>query len=333
MKISLVVCTYMRPESLKNLLKTVVLQSKIPDEVLIIDGSTNDETKSMLAIEKFETLNLHYFKVSDDQRGLTKQRNFGVAHVAEEMEVVAFLDDDTELDSRYFYEINKTFEENKDAIGVSGYITNEVKWERINTSNTSFGYFTIDGWSRRDDLRIRLRKILGLMPNVQPSTIGPYANERAVGSLPPSGKVYKVDYLQGAMMAYRKSIFEKLSFSHYFEGYGLYEDKDFSLHARKYGPHYIDTNAKLAHYHDPLGRPNYIEYGKMTIRNGWRVWRVAIENPSVINIFRWYIVSTLLMYSRLGGFIKGPDRKKALEEFIGRHLGLISLLFKKPSLD
>jgi len=171
------------------------------------------------------------------------------------------------------------------------------------------------------------------MPSVPPSTIGPYANERAAGSIPPSGKTYSIDYMQGAMMSYKKSIFEKVSFSHYFEGYGLYEDKDFSLKVGQYGGLYINTNAKLEHYHDPLGRPNYMKYGKMTIRNGWRVWRVAVPNPGVINIFKWYAVSILLMYARLGGVIKGPDRQKALEEFVGRHIGLFSLVISKPPLD
>lgn len=333
MKISLVICTYMRPGSLKNLLKTVVMQSKVPDEVLIIDGSTDNKTKSMLDSEKFTTLNLHYYKVPDNQRGLTKQRNYGVARVSEEMEIVAFLDDDTELDREYFAETNKTFEKYEDAIGVSGYITNEVKWEKSNDFNTGFRYFTIDGWSRKDDLRIRLRKLLGLMPNIQPSTIGTYANERAVGGLPPSGKIYKVDYLQGAMMSFRKTLFNKLTFSTFFEGYGLYEDKDFTLKARKYGQHYINTNAKLAHFHDPFGRPDYIKYGKMTIINGWRVWRVATPKPGMINVFKWYMVSIVLIYARLGGFIKGPDRKKAMKEMIGRHIGLISLILNKPTLD
>jgi len=153
MKISLIICTYMRPSSLKSLLETVVLQSKFPDEVLIVDGSTNEETKEMLDKFKYETLNLHYYKVSDKDRGLTRQRNYGVSKVSEDMDVVAFLDDDTELDSEYFSEIEKTFLEHEDAVGVSGYITNEVKWEKANRDNQGFSYFTYDGWSRREDLR------------------------------------------------------------------------------------------------------------------------------------------------------------------------------------
>ena len=333
MKISLIICTYMRPGSLRKLLKTVASQVKVPDEILIVDGSTDDETEKMIESETFETLHLKYYKVPDNQRGLTKQRNYGVARVSEDIDVIAFLDDDTELDKNYFLEIEKTYGRYPDAIGVSGYITNEVKWEKQNKKHKGIGWFCYDGWCRKEDLRNRLRRLLGLMPDNAPSTISGYANERAIGGIPPSGHIYKADYLQGAMMCFKKSVFDSLTFSNYFEGYGLYEDKDFSLRARQLGSHYINTNAKLAHYHDPLGRPNYIQYGKMTIRNGWRVWRIAVPTPGTKNIFKWYTVSILLMYARIGGLIKGPDRRKALEEIIGRHIGLVSLVFSKPPLD
>ena len=38
--------------------------------------------------------NLIYFKVDETQRGLTKQRNFGISKVNKVINVVCFLDDD-----------------------------------------------------------------------------------------------------------------------------------------------------------------------------------------------------------------------------------------------
>jgi len=323
----------MRPGSLSKLLDTILLQVRLPDEILIVDGSTDDETKKIFQNGRYNTLPLKYYKVSDEERGLTKQRNFGVSHVDSIMDIVAFLDDDTELDPLYFLEIEKTFESHKDAVGVSGYITNEVQWEPVNSKNQGFSFFTIDGWSRKEDMRNRFRKALGLMPDIQPSTIGPYAHERALGGLPPSGKIYKVDYLQGAMMCFKKEIFQYISFSHYFEGYGLYEDKDFSLRAGKIGNLYVSTRAKLSHHHDPFGRPNYVKYGIMTVRNGWRVWRVAVPKPKKLDQLKWYTVTILLAWFRLGSAFKGPDRRKAFEEFLGRHIGLIKLIYSPPTID
>ena len=90
----------MRPKPLLALLESVAGQSVYPDEILIIDGSENNETIQVLTENSFE--NLKYFKVDNNQRGLTKQRNFGIERVSETMDIVCFLDDDTILDKEYF---------------------------------------------------------------------------------------------------------------------------------------------------------------------------------------------------------------------------------------
>ena len=61
MKFSLIICTYMRPQALMQLLQSVQLQTVYPDEILIIDGSTNNETECVIYENQFK--NLHYFLV------------------------------------------------------------------------------------------------------------------------------------------------------------------------------------------------------------------------------------------------------------------------------
>ena len=107
MKISLIICTYLRPISLLNLLQSIEIQYFYPYEILIVDGSTNDETAKMLNENNFQKIN--YFQVEPQFRGLTKQRNFGIRQVAAGIEIVCFLDDDTILASNYFEEIIKTY--------------------------------------------------------------------------------------------------------------------------------------------------------------------------------------------------------------------------------
>ena len=100
MNFTLIVCTYMRPIPLLNLLNSVKEQTLYPNEILIIDGSTNQATENMLSQNEFQ--NLKYFLVSKEDRGLTRQRNFGVSKVENNTEIICFLDDDTVLDSNYF---------------------------------------------------------------------------------------------------------------------------------------------------------------------------------------------------------------------------------------
>ena len=50
----------MRPQSVLQLLQSVQEQTLYPDEILIIDGSTNQETEHILTENQFQQL--HYFE-------------------------------------------------------------------------------------------------------------------------------------------------------------------------------------------------------------------------------------------------------------------------------
>jgi len=129
MKFSLIICTYMRPKPLLQLLQSVDKQSVYPNEILIIDGSLNNDTELVLKQNQFS--NIKYFLVSNDDRGLTKQRNFGISKVSNDIEIVCFLDDDTVLESNYFEEIIKAYSLFPDALGIGGYIINEADCEYV----------------------------------------------------------------------------------------------------------------------------------------------------------------------------------------------------------
>ena len=61
MRFSLIICTYMRPESLLRLLKSVNQQTLYPDEIIIVDGSTDEKTSHIFENTTFK--NLFYYKV------------------------------------------------------------------------------------------------------------------------------------------------------------------------------------------------------------------------------------------------------------------------------
>ena len=167
MKFSLIICTYMRPEALKSLLETVQIQTLYPDEIIIIDGSTNDATAKMLT--SYEVRGLVYYRVDEVDRGLTKQRNFGIARVGDQMDVVCFLDDDILLEANYFEELIATYDIHPEALAVGGYITNEVHWNPlVKGGNTSPKKFVYDGWERKEGSRFILRKKLGLLDDTAP---------------------------------------------------------------------------------------------------------------------------------------------------------------------
>ena len=328
---SLIICTYQRPDPVLKLLQSLLKQTLYPNQILIIDGSEDDFTQEIIKTQEFP--NLIYFKVDAQTRGLTKQRNFGLSKVSKKCEIVCFLDDDVILTYGYFTNLINTYHKHPDALGVGGYILNEVNWEKKNTEEIGPQYFVYDGWVRTLGSRNFLRKKLGLLSKDPPGVMPEFSNGLSVGFLPPSGKVYPVEFFMGGVASYRKGLFEKIKFSKYFEGYGLYEDLDFCLRASQLGPLYVNTSAGLFHYHDQGGRPNMYRYGKMVIRNGWYVWRLKYPNPNVVAIFKWHAIGFLLTLVRIGNALSTKNRTDALQEGLGRVFGWLSLLFDKPKID
>ena len=329
MNFSLIICTYMRPKALCQLLNSVKLQTLYPDEILIIDGSTNVETEKALKQHSYQ--NLTYYLVPSEERGLTRQRNYGIGKVCGTTEIVCFLDDDTVLEPNYFKELINTYTVYPDSLGAGGYISNEVVWKKLQPNQApSLNEFAYDGWGRKDGSRFLLRKKLGLDSNLPPAYFPEFGHGRSVSFLPPSGKTYQTQQLMGGVSSFKMEVFDKLKFSTYFEGYGLYEDADFTLRVSKTGKLYVNTAARLGHFHEESGRPDTYKYGKMVVRNGWYVWRVAYSNPSLKAKLKWHSISFLLTLIRFGNALSGPKRKAAFMEALGRVVGWWSLWYNKP---
>lgn len=323
----------MRPQPTMNLLQSIGQQSINPLEILIIDGSPDTKTESIM--ESLNTpLNIKYVKVDNINRGLTKQRNVGISHLHPSSEIIFFLDDDVLLESDFFEKMLLTFSDPY-VIGCDGLITNECHWITIQPQ-TSLPLFSqqLDKYYLPLSARDRFRAFIGLFPlHLQPGKIPLYSHGKS--SLPPTGKCYEVDHIMGGITAYRKSIFNHIQFSTFFEGYGLYEDYDFSVRANLYGKLITNTAARLSHHHAESGRPNTYKFGKMVVRNGWYVWRLKHPYPGWLNILKWHLITLLLALFRLSNIFtfSALKRQQALGDFMGRMVAWIQLLFIKPQIQ
>ena len=322
----------MRPESLLRLLTSIKKQILYPDEILIIDGSVDDRTETIF--DEYEFENLIYYKVEHENRGLTRQRNYGIARVSQKSEIVCFLDDDTILDKAYFKEICFSFHNSNDTVGVGGVAVNENNWFRrvSNKKYNKYRFYQLDDWIVKEGLRNVIRNYFKLQSPLKPGRMPNFSHGRTCG-YPLNNKEYAVDLLIGMSFSFRKVVLENIKFSTYFEGYGLYEDADFSIRALKYGKNIINTAAKLEHHHDAQGRPNKYQYGKMVARNGWYVWRVKYPKPGLKDRIKWNLTFILLMKLRFLNIVTTKNRYEALTESIGRLVGWLSLLFYKPNIQ
>jgi len=98
----------------------------------------------------------------------------------------------------------------------------------------------------------------------------------------------------------------------------------------KSGKLFVNTNAKLSHFHADSGRPNQYHYGKMVVRNGWYVWRVKNPKPIFKDKFKWYAITLLLASIRFSNTFTTASKKAAFTESLGRFAGCWSLIFNKP---
>lgn len=315
--LALIVCTYRRPEAMRRLLESLDVQTVPPDEILVIDGSEDTETETIVHhIALLGCPNrVSYWRVPAEHRGLTRQRNYGIAKA--NADIVAFLDDDTISDPAYFEEIRLCFQRHPEAAGVGGYITG-TRWRRVDPSTRLRScVFRWGEWERREDHRWRLRKLLGLVSDAAPGWMPRCGHGRSVSFFPPDGNDQQVEYMIGAAFAWRREVLERHKFSTYFQGYGLYEDLSFCLDVSCTAPLYVCTRARLSHHHDAGGRPNWFRYGRMVVRNGWYVWHQRWPQPSVRDRLQWWSITLLLTLCRLVDARKGGLRR-GVAEALGR---------------
>ena len=320
---SLIVCTYSRADSVIRLMDSVEAQSLYPNEILIIDASEDDTTKRLLSSKDYRSL--FYHKVDETNKGLTKQRNFGVRTANASSEIICFLDDDIVLEADYFKNLIGTYKIQLDAVAVGGAIVDEEVWKRTSeTYKPNYDEFVKDGYVRKLGSRNVLRKMLGLLSNKPPGFMPEFSHGFSTGFLPPTGKIYPVEFFMGGVSSYRMELFEKVKFSEYFEGYGLYEDMDFCLRASEQGQLYVHTSARVFHLHHESGRPDYFRYGKMVVQNGYYVWKLKYPNVKLKSRIKWYLITILLAVIRLkNGLFDGE--KIAVKDFQGRIKALLTL--------
>ena len=329
--LSLIVCTYRRPEAVRSLLQSLDVQTAPPDEILIIDGSEDTETET--AVRQIgssgRSAGVSYFRVPPEHRGLTRQRNYGIARA--KADIVAFLDDDTVPEVAYFEEIRRCFLRHPEAGGVGGYIAG-TRWRRVDPgTRLRLGMFRCGDWERREDYRWRMRKLLHLDGDSSPGWMPRSGHGRSVTFLPPDGEDHEVEFMFGGASAWRRAVLERHKFSTFFQGYGLYEDLSFSLQVSRKAPLFVCTAARLSHRHDAGGRPNSFRYGQMVVRNGWYVWRQRWPQPSARDRLRWWSITLLLTLCRLVD-ARHDGLRRGIEEALGRIVGAAFTVIDAPRL-
>lgn len=265
MKITVVICTKDRREDLAQALLSVGKQTRIPDEVIIVDASSNKDIENDLS-KTFFSFDIKYFYTKE---GLTKQRNIGVKNSFGD--IIVFLDDDIVLDSQYIFFIEKIFieDKNREIGGAMGKI--------INLNKDSFKYKLNKFYSKiffLSSLGDGRLKVSGLPAH-------PFDLKKS-GSL-------EVEALTGAQMSYRREVFKDYKFDEYFSSYSYLEDVDFSHRIFRGGYKLVyQPQAMIEHKVSKTGRISIKKKQKMFVVNHFYIFKKNCD-PGFLKwlIFIW----------------------------------------------
>lgn len=238
-KLTVIIPTLNRPTDLLNVVHSLIIQSRLPDELIIIDQSIFPNNKLIISniINSFKEKDFNYIHNSNI-KGLVAAKKFGVENSTGN--VICFLEDDVIIDFDYLSNIIIGFISNENMLGCSGIIINHPVRSLI--SQFIFNIFHV----------------------------GIFKDYRS--------KYFDKDYhfinefipcntLSGGVSAWRREVFDNIQFDE-FNGFHLLEDIDYSTRASYYygDRFFINTSAHLSHFPSPLNRFNVkTKYQKKTL--------------------------------------------------------------------
>ena len=227
--ISVVICTYRRPELLYILLKSLENQSKLPESIKIVGTVELDFSIAVNnQIIKLQEKGITVEKLFAP-KGLTKQRNFGVDHLPADTTIVCFLDDDILIPKNYFESVSNNFRDLPDAIGI--------------------GFVTHDNLNRKN--RISIWDSISMNNSFRP---GKLLKSGINSGFDYQSKPYLVDWLPGCSMSYKYNIFQNVNFDERRSDVGWGEDVDFSFRTKEFGNLYMVSISDLVHTRSKVNR-------------------------------------------------------------------------------
>jgi glycosyltransferase involved in cell wall biosynthesis len=103
--VSIVICTYRRPELLRLVLESIAAQENVPSgafEVIVVDNERHPNLEVQAAVNEFTTrLPLHY--IQEPEVGLSYARNTGGK--AAQANYIGYIDDDVKVSEKYISEL------------------------------------------------------------------------------------------------------------------------------------------------------------------------------------------------------------------------------------
>lgn len=300
----LIVATYCRPEDVRSLLLRLLRMRNVPAEVAIIDASPGAETEQVVSeIANSSCLGFELI-YARSPKGLTRQRNAGID--ISTRPIAFFLDDDALPMGEYFAEIRQVFiEDAAETIGAVGVCaTNEM--------------------DKRIPLRWRIRRGLRLVPRNEPFIYNDVGTSAPTGLLKPFSGIRDVDLFPGYAFAVRRTVFNAMRFSEFFDGYSYGEDVEMALRIRRNWRVVNCGHARVVHNVSPGGRPAAYDKGQMEVVNRYFIWNRYSSGAALLDKIRFRLDLCFLFLIDVVWFVAHPWRRHYLSHAFGLLSGVVS---------
>lgn len=294
-----VICTKDRPDEIEMSCEAVHRASpNMP--ILVMDASIAEATRHVCEslTRKHET-SLKLFYRHARRSGLARQRNEAIEICRElDVDVVHFIDDDTDVSSGYFDAIERRFLNNPSIMGLGGIIVNQPRVEHLMLKR----FFML--YSRRRGSVLRSgRNTLGQYP-------GTHAND-------------PVDWLSGCSMSYRLTAFSEIMFDDRLEGSSLGEDYDFSFRLSRKHKLAVEPSAICVHYQTPNARSSVRGSARQSIQTMYR-WVVENRALGMSRLAFWWATLGDVVFHATPWIFRG--NADALQETLGILEAVIAII-------
>ena len=102
-------------------MRTLLVQSRTPDEILVVDNGSTDSTPALL--DRISSEHPHVRWVVEEQRGFVAVRNRLVREADPRSDIVLFVDDDCLTPSGWVRDLMLPFEYDPDVVSCGGGVT------------------------------------------------------------------------------------------------------------------------------------------------------------------------------------------------------------------
>lgn len=272
MRTSVIIPTKNRAADFGRTVQTLLAQTHLPEEIVIIDQSQDDSTKKVVDRFQEETSRLNDTKprfvyvYNQSLIGVGVARNIGIERSSGDL--LLFLDDDVILEPDFLAEMLGAYEEDANVGAVSGVITNYPRGslrERIVEEVFRLGSF-------RDE-RQRIY----------------WKTDRLRNAMP-----FRVRKFGGGLMSVKRSMLKDLRFDAHYRGAGS-EDIDFTWRLSEHCALLMTPRARLLHVRTQQGGPrdHWLTYDiKCNYYMYYRNWNNGITNRLC---FLWLNIGYVLL--------------------------------------